>query len=114
MPPRLFSLLALSLLCGALLLGCDEGENDRIAKDVTFRNEVNNTQAIHILGPNEDFSPSNRLMPGQERIFSHETVLGVPVNFRAGRMEQVIANCSADWPYVTVVRWSENGDVLSC
>ena len=105
--------LLLGILAGNLLAGCD-GEGERIAKDVALRNAGGNTQAIHILGPRESFSSSNRLAPRQERIFSHEAVLGAPVNFRAGREGEVIANCSVDWPAVSVVTWDEAAGALVC
>lgn len=128
---KLLSCLSVSVL---LLNGCWEAAKNIAGGDpnastvelgVTFKNLDTPVvgQNIHIFGPNEDFSPSNRLEPGDSRTAVIRMRRDEEALFTAGRNGTVITTkkckCTSACPATGIspvgsprVEW--NGSALSC
>lgn len=81
---------ALSVL-PIVLFGCDLLEPAEEQYGISVRLSNSDALPVHILAPDEDFAPANRISPKSGLVVSMSTYHGHTPMFRAGRDQQVLA-----------------------
>lgn len=93
-PSRTIRLFVPLFLLPVALAGCDIlGLSDAEDSAEVVVNLINDdlSRVIHLLGPNESFSQTNKVPPGGARALPLDLVEGEAVRFRAGRNGTVLA-----------------------
>lgn len=98
--PRTIASLVALLLIGVASSGCDSS-GDLLKPpgediEVVLENDPSNGLPIHILGPGEDFAPSNRLAPGEHRTIRVRVDTNDTPGFQAGRNGNVLAGSACE------------------
>ena len=97
----LLVVVMLLLLPAVMGNGCGKGANpnDPNEQDSTLIVDLHNRSSsnTHLMGPGEDFSPSNRVAPGGERTLTFPIVTGERVAFSAGRDGVVLGRVTCTW-----------------
>lgn len=92
--------LGAPLLIGLAVFGCTDeplgppGFDDDLS--VVLENDPSNGLPIHILGPGESFSPSNRLEPGENRTIVVRIDQNDTPGFQAGRNGNVLSGVACE------------------